>query len=120
MEYGNSSEYLIQQVESLKRELEDCRKAQEKSQSERKQAEEKYHRVLESRFEGFMMLDCDLKINEVNNHNTLEHAVFMRVLMITQFYDSDPGPRMQRETDFPVHPDLSNQTIWQNTFGILP
>ena len=66
MEYGNSPEYLIQQVESLKRELEDCRKAQEKSQSERKQAEEKYHRVLESRFEGFMMLDCDLKINEVN------------------------------------------------------
>jgi diguanylate cyclase (GGDEF)-like protein/PAS domain S-box-containing protein len=34
--------------------------------TKRKQAEEKYHRVLESRFEGFMQLDCDRVINEVN------------------------------------------------------
>ena len=34
--------------------------------TKRKQAEEKYHRVLESRFEGYMLLDRDQKINEVN------------------------------------------------------
>ncbi len=34
--------------------------------TQRKQAEEKYHRVLESRFEGYMLLDRDQKINEVN------------------------------------------------------
>jgi len=34
--------------------------------TKRKQAEEKYHRVLESRFEGFMLLDCDHVIDEVN------------------------------------------------------
>ena len=34
--------------------------------TERKQAEEKYHRVLDSRFEGFMQLDDDRVINEVN------------------------------------------------------
>ncbi len=34
--------------------------------TKRKQAEEKYYRVLESRFEGYMLLDCDQKINEVN------------------------------------------------------
>ena len=34
--------------------------------TKRKQAEEKYHRVLESRFEGFMLLDYDRVINEVN------------------------------------------------------
>ena len=32
----------------------------------RKQAEEKYNRVLESRFEGFMLLDSDRIITEVN------------------------------------------------------
>jgi hypothetical protein len=31
--------------------------------TERKQAEEKYHRVLESRFEGFMQLDDDRVIS---------------------------------------------------------
>ena len=34
--------------------------------TKRKQTEEKYHRVLESRFEGFMQLDYDRVINEVN------------------------------------------------------
>jgi diguanylate cyclase (GGDEF)-like protein/PAS domain S-box-containing protein len=50
-----SYEYLERQVESLKRELEKCRKA-----------EEKYYRVLESTSEGFMLLDCDLAITDVN------------------------------------------------------
>ena len=66
MDSANSSENLIQQIESLKKELKDCRTAHKQSQSELRQAEEKYHRVIESRFEGFMMLDCDQKINEVN------------------------------------------------------
>ena len=34
--------------------------------TKRKQAEEKYHRVIESRFEGFMLLDNDRFIIEVN------------------------------------------------------
>jgi len=34
--------------------------------TERKQADEKYHRVLESTYEGFMLLDRDLVINDVN------------------------------------------------------
>jgi len=34
--------------------------------TERKQADEKYHRVLESTYEGFMLLDSDLVINDVN------------------------------------------------------
>jgi len=34
--------------------------------TKRKQAEEKYHRVLESRFEGFMLLDSKRVIDEVN------------------------------------------------------
>ena len=34
--------------------------------TKREQNEEKYHRVLESRFEGFMQLDYDRVINEVN------------------------------------------------------
>ncbi|MGD8975593.1 MAG: PAS domain S-box protein [Desulfobacterales bacterium] len=34
--------------------------------TKRKQAEEKYHRVLESRFEGFMLLDSKRVITEVN------------------------------------------------------
>ena len=34
--------------------------------AERKQADEKYHRVLESTYEGFMLLDSDLVINDVN------------------------------------------------------
>ena len=34
--------------------------------TERKQADEKYHRVLESTYEGFMLLDSDLVITDVN------------------------------------------------------
>jgi diguanylate cyclase (GGDEF)-like protein/PAS domain S-box-containing protein len=34
--------------------------------TERKQADEKYYRVLESTYEGFMLLDSDLVINDVN------------------------------------------------------
>jgi diguanylate cyclase (GGDEF)-like protein/PAS domain S-box-containing protein len=34
--------------------------------TERKLADEKYHRVLESTYEGFMLLDSDLVINDVN------------------------------------------------------
>ena len=34
--------------------------------TKRKQAEDKYHRILRSRFEGFVLLDYDRVINEVN------------------------------------------------------
>lgn len=50
-----SYENLVQQVNFLQKKLEKCRKA-----------EEKYYRVLESTSEGFMLLDCDLAITEVN------------------------------------------------------
>jgi diguanylate cyclase (GGDEF)-like protein/PAS domain S-box-containing protein len=50
-----SYEHLERQVESLKNELEECRKTKEK-----------YYRFLESTSEGFMLLDCDLAISEVN------------------------------------------------------
>ena len=46
----------MQQIDSLQKKLE-----------KRRQAEDKYYRVLESISEGFMMLDCDLAIIEVNN-----------------------------------------------------
>ena len=55
MASDTSYEYLVQQVNSLQKKLETCRAAQEK-----------YYRVLESTSEGFMLLDCDLAITEVN------------------------------------------------------
>ncbi|CAB1064068.1 diguanylate cyclase/phosphodiesterase (GGDEF & EAL domains) with PAS/PAC sensor(s) [Olavius sp. associated proteobacterium Delta 1] len=55
MATATSYEYLVQQIESLQKRLEISR-----------QAEEKYYRVLESISEGFMLLDCDLAITEVN------------------------------------------------------
>ena len=50
-----SREFLVQQVDSLKKELDDCRKAQKK-----------YYQMLESTSEGFMLLDFDFAITEVN------------------------------------------------------
>ncbi len=50
-----SREFLVQQVDSLKKELDDCRKAQNK-----------YYQMLESTSEGFMLLDFDFSITEVN------------------------------------------------------
>jgi diguanylate cyclase (GGDEF)-like protein/PAS domain S-box-containing protein len=55
MTTASSYEYLVQQIDSLQKRLE-----------KRRQAEEKYYRVLESISEGFMLLDCDLSITEVN------------------------------------------------------
>ncbi len=55
----SSSEQLLQQVASLKEELKECR-------TQRKQYEDKYKRVLDSRFEGFMLLDENRVIIEVN------------------------------------------------------
>lgn len=55
MTSATSYEYLVQQVDSLQKKLEQSRKA-----------EQKYYRVLESTSEGFMLLDCDLAITEVN------------------------------------------------------
>ena len=52
---ATSYDYLVQQIDSLQQKLEKCR-----------QAEEKYDRVLENISEGFMLLDCDLVITEVN------------------------------------------------------
>ena len=50
-----SYEYLERQVESLKKEL-----------AKSRQVEEKYYRVLDSTSEGFMMLDSELAIIDVN------------------------------------------------------
>lgn len=50
-----SPEQLTKQLETLQQELRECRKAKEK-----------YHQVLESTYEGFMLLDRDLVINDVN------------------------------------------------------
>ena len=57
-----SLEQLMQQLESLKRELEDCRKAKEISQYN----EFKYRSLVENAYEGFMLLDSGLVINDVN------------------------------------------------------
>ena len=57
-----SLEQLIQQVESLKTELEECRKTKEISQYN----EFKYRSLVETANEGFMLLDSDLVINDVN------------------------------------------------------
>ena len=57
-----SIEQLMQQLESLKRELEECRKAEKISQYN----EFKYRSLVESTYEGFMLLDSDLVINDVN------------------------------------------------------
>jgi diguanylate cyclase (GGDEF)-like protein/PAS domain S-box-containing protein len=59
MNSSTSPGSLLQQIESLKKELEDCR-------TQKKQAEDKYHRVLDSRFEGYMLLDENRVIIEVN------------------------------------------------------
>ena len=57
-----SLEQLMQQLESLKRELEECRKAKETSQHN----EFKYRSLVENANEGFMLLDRNLVINDVN------------------------------------------------------
>jgi diguanylate cyclase (GGDEF)-like protein/PAS domain S-box-containing protein len=62
MSSATSYESLLQQVESLKKELAQCRDAGESAQNN----EFKYQRVLESSSEGFMLLDCDHTITEVN------------------------------------------------------
>ena len=59
MNSSTSPEQLLQQIASLKKELEECR-------TQRKKAEDKYHRVLDSRFEGYMLLDENRVIIEVN------------------------------------------------------
>jgi len=56
MDSATSYENLVQQIDSLQKKLE-----------KRRLAEDKYYRVLESISEGFMLLDCDLAIIEVNN-----------------------------------------------------
>jgi diguanylate cyclase (GGDEF)-like protein/PAS domain S-box-containing protein len=55
MSSSASRDSLEQQIDSLKRELENCRKAQAK-----------YYQLLESTSEGFMLLDADFAIVEVN------------------------------------------------------
>jgi diguanylate cyclase (GGDEF)-like protein/PAS domain S-box-containing protein len=57
-----SLEQLTQQLETLQKELEACRKAKEISQYN----EFKYRSLVENAYEGFMLLDGDLVINDVN------------------------------------------------------
>jgi diguanylate cyclase (GGDEF)-like protein/PAS domain S-box-containing protein len=59
MNSSTSPEQLLQQIASLKKELKECR-------AQKRQAEDKYHRVIDSRFEGFMLLDGDHVIIEIN------------------------------------------------------
>ncbi len=59
MNSSTSTEQLLQQIASLKKALKECR-------AQKKQAEDKYRRVIDSRFEGFMLLDGDRVIIEVN------------------------------------------------------
>jgi diguanylate cyclase (GGDEF)-like protein/PAS domain S-box-containing protein len=58
----------------------------------RKQVEEKYNRVLESRFEGFMLLDSDRMISEVNtallNISGFERDEFIG-RPVDRFYDAN-------------------------------
>ena len=56
MDSATSYEHLMQQIDPLQKKLEKSRRT-----------DEKYFRVLESISEGFMMLDCDLVITEVNS-----------------------------------------------------
>ena len=58
-----SYESLAQQVESLKKELAQCSNAGQLA----RENEFKYRRILESSSEGFILLDRNQKITEVNN-----------------------------------------------------
>jgi diguanylate cyclase (GGDEF)-like protein/PAS domain S-box-containing protein len=60
---ATSCESLVQQIESLKKELARCSNAGELA----REHESKYRRVLASSSEGFILLDRNLKITEVNN-----------------------------------------------------
>ena len=55
MSAPSSREILTHRVDLLQKDLEDCRKAKEK-----------YYQMLESSSEGFMLLDGDFAITEVN------------------------------------------------------
>ncbi|MBT8332449.1 MAG: diguanylate cyclase [Deltaproteobacteria bacterium] len=59
MKSSTSPEQFFQQIASLKKELKECH-------TQKKQAEDKYRRVLDSRFQGFLLLDEDRMIIEVN------------------------------------------------------
>ena len=59
MNLSTSHGQMVQQIASLKKELKQCH-------AQKKQAEDRYNRVLDSRFEGFMLLDEDRMIIEVN------------------------------------------------------
>ena len=63
MKSATSYESLVQQIEFLKKELAQSREAEKLSQAN----EFKYQRVLESSSEGFMLLDRDQSITEVND-----------------------------------------------------
>jgi diguanylate cyclase (GGDEF)-like protein/PAS domain S-box-containing protein len=62
MDSTTSIAQLKQQLDLLKRELEECHAAKEISQNN----EYKYRSLVENASEGFMLLDSDLVINEVN------------------------------------------------------
>lgn len=63
MQSATSYESLVQQVESLEKQLAQCRETAKLSQDN----ELKYRRVLESSSEGFLLLDRAQRITEVNN-----------------------------------------------------
>jgi diguanylate cyclase (GGDEF)-like protein/PAS domain S-box-containing protein len=85
MNSSTSPEQLLRQIASLKKELTECR-------TQRKQAEDKYNRVLDSRFEGFMLLDENRMIIEVNKA-MLKISGYDRDdfsgQLVDKFYDKD-------------------------------
>ena len=85
MNSSTSPEQLLRQIASLKKELTECR-------TQRKQAEDKYNRVLDSRFEGFMLLYENRMIIEVNKA-MLKISGYDRDdfsgQLVDKFYDKD-------------------------------
>ena len=63
MDSATSIEQLEKQLESLKKELEECRKAKKISQFNASE----YRSLVDNAHEGFMLLDSDLVIKDVNN-----------------------------------------------------
>jgi len=83
---ATSYESLVQQIESLQKELAQCREAAKLSQENKL----KYQRVLESSSEGFMLLDCGQQITEVNKAIILVSGYARRDFLgqpIEKFYD---------------------------------
>ncbi|MGD2098198.1 MAG: diguanylate cyclase [Desulfobacterales bacterium] len=110
MNMPTSTEQLLQQIASLKNELKECR-------SQRQQAEDKYNRVLDSRFEGFMLLDENRVIIEVNKAllkiSGYDRDAFIGQL-VDKFYDKNS---LNFYSASPDH--FSFEALFRATDGLL-